>query len=365
MPQEIAPIRSYTSMVADQQQPQLQRPSSRTYERSSPPRSSSRTENRPYESPVRQPQQQPLVYSRAGSGEQPIGTTLGDQYPTERSPERRAGSPTKTRILSRQPSVQKLSQGDDEIASFRRGNETGAALMEPQQQSIYDRPTPRSYGNEAAPMETSEYGGAGTGEGYPYDANSTFSNYDLDPSQNYSTGAADGHGMQYSTGREMDQQHQQPLYDPGDQYGGTGAEEYYQPQLPSNAYLDNGGNGRQSAQYQQPAPVGEYKYQPEPEYEYTPYQQPRQQQPAPAPTPSAPLVAAQQQQQQPKQSYKVESVAPPAVVSAPTTQQRATVRPSQGGSGSGGGSGTSKPTRVVPQSRASAAASSASVADRK
>lgn len=343
----------------------VQRPPSRSYERSPPPRSSSRNENKPYESPQ---------YTRPGSstGDHAIGT-VGDKYAQEqpKSPEKR-GSPVK-RNLSRQPSVQKLSpqQSEQEIPSFRRGNETGASYVDhqlqqqqhqQQQQPVYEP----SY--ETAPME-SGYGATVGDDAYQYDANPAFSNYDLGQSQNY---AQDG--MQYGDAQ------QQPMYE--DHYG-AGEEQYYQPQpqqsAAPSAYMDNSGLSQSQYQPQYESTVPEYKYQPEPEYEYKPYQGQQQRQAAAAaatsatvvpttlPTVASPPVAAQQ----PKPSYS----APPVTASAPTvTTTPRTARTTSGGGGAGaggGGAGTGstsvsgKPTRVVPQSRAAALASASSASERK
>lgn len=340
---------------------QLQRPPSRSYERSSPPRSSSRNESQLYESPIRRP------YSRSGSGEQSLGqSTVGDKYPAEqpRSPEKRASPIKQGRNLSRQPSLQRLSpqQSEQEVLAFRRGNEAGAAFMEqPQQQ-------PTSYGqgsygaNETTPMESAYGGGPGPDDGYQYDANSTFANYDVDPAaQNYT---ADG--MQYGD--------QQPLYD--DQYR---ADEYYQPQQQSaNAYMDNDGS-QQQYQPQYEATPAEYKYQPEPEYEYKPYQgrQSGTATPAAANPITQPSVVASQQ---PKPSYSEPNKQPtkqptattPAqrtplaaeppptttAITAPTPRGGPTSRPTAGGA--------AKSNRTVPQSRAPTTSTSAALSsDRK
>lgn len=311
---------------------EIQRPPSRSYERSSPPRSSSRNENKLYESPTRQ---SPSYPRNGPSSDQPIAPN-SDQYPTaqSRSPEKR-GSPVKqARNLSRQPSLQRLSpqkqqqpkQSEQEIPTFRRGNEAGASIMEQQQQQqpLYDQ----SYGGHhdtTTPMESGYGGGpAATGDdAYQYDANSTFANYDVDQSQNYATD-----GIQYG-----DQQ----------QYAG---EEYYQPQQPANAYLDN--DGQQQQQYQpQYESQGEYKYQPEPEYEYKPYQGQQQRQTTVQPSP---VVAATAPAQQPKPSYPE----PTAVGGGAGATRPAAAA-----------GGAAKSNRVLPQSRAPTTAASASLSERK
>ena len=263
--------------------------------------------------------------------------SLGDKYTAEQphaqSPEKSAApprSPTKgTRNLSRQPSLQKLSpqqsvqqQPEQEVASFRRGNEAGAAVMEPS--GGYDQ----SYGaNETAPMDASVYG-AGAEDGYQYDANSSFANYD--PTQTYVTDYGDQ--QQYEA-----------------QYTGGATEDYYQqPQGQSaGAYLDN--DGKQQYQYEA---QGDYKYQPEPEYEYKPYQAGGGQQRQAAPVP----VAAQQS----KPSYSEPPAPQPATVPAPTAPRSTTgsTRPTAGGA-------TKPNARSVPQSRAPASSGAASSSERK
>lgn len=209
-----------------------------------------------------------------------------------------------------------------------------------QQEPLYD------HRDETSPMEAALYGSAETGRGddaYQYDP--TFANYDLDQSQNYST---DG-GIQYG-----DQQ--QPLYG-GDQYAAAAPAggEFYQPQLQStNAYLDNDGH----QQYQPKYDVqGDYKYQPEPEYEYKPYQGGQQRPPANGPViPPTPPPAAAAQQSKPSYSSPQQSTGQQPPRTTAPAEQRGPVRST---------TGAAKSTRVLPQSRTTAASAAASLSDRK
>lgn len=320
-PEQRSPTRAVANVSYSAPTDAQQRPPSRSYERSSPPRSSSRNELNAYE---------------RGLGEPAPGNQYSEEQPTERG----RVSPTKGRVLSRQKSPQKQlssQQSEQDVVATRRGNETGAGLMEQQQQPLYD------HRDETSPMEAALYGSAETGRGddaYQYEP--TFANYDLDQSQNYSTDGAIQYGDQ-----------QQPLYE-GDQYAGPAGGEFYQPQQQStNAYLDNDGQ----QQYQPKYDVqGDYKYQPEPEYEYKPYQGGQQRPPEPNPpvVPATPPPAAQQSK--PSYTSPPQSTGQQPPRTTAPAEQRGPVRST---------TGAAKSTRVLPQSRAPAASAAASLSDRK